>query len=306
MDSSWILLGPTACGKTDLSLDLAERHDLEIVSMDSMQVYRDLPLLTQVVAHPERRGIPHHLLEILEAGESFDTGRYLERVSEVLAGIRERGRRALFVGGTALYYRALVDGLSPLPPADPERRLALESVADREGVEALWKRLEAIDPGRAAKVHPRDRKRLIRALEIAELTGEAPSALYQRPRPVVLARWRAVGLTRDRAELEARISARIEAQWAAGLVAEVESFRARHGDRARTSLQALGLPLVLELLEGKREESAARAAMIKGTRLFARRQMTSFRADPRIEWVEMTQRDRAEVLDRVSTIFTKT
>jgi tRNA dimethylallyltransferase len=286
------LTGPTACGKTELALAVAERVPLEIVSMDSALVYRGLDIGTAKPSPEVRRAVPHHLIDILEPTESYSAGRFAADAARLIAEIRARGRLPLLVGGTLLYLKALRDGLAALPRADAAVRAAIEREAAEHGWAALHARLEQVDPEAAARIKPSDRQRIQRALEVHALAQrpltELQRAAEKGERPRVLA---IAVVPEDRAELARRIERRFDAMVAAGFVAEVERLRAR-GDLTPDlpAMRAVGYRQLWAYLDGSWPWDEARARAIAATRQYAKRQLTWLRGDTRIEaWPALSQ-----------------
>jgi tRNA dimethylallyltransferase len=290
------LTGPTACGKTELALALAERVPLEIVSMDSALVYRGLDIGTAKPSLRVRRAVPHHLIDILEPTESYSAGRFARDAAALVGEIRARGRLPLLVGGTLLYLRAFRDGLSALPRADLAVRAQLDAEAAAHGWAALHERLRLVDPEAADRIAPSDRQRIQRALEVHALTERPITELQRaggdRKRPGVLA----IALVPDsRADLAVRIERRFDAMLAAGFVAEVERLRARGDlDADMPAMRAVGYRQIWAHLEGQCTFEAARAKAIVATRQYAKRQLTWLRGDPRIERWPALAADLAE------------
>jgi tRNA dimethylallyltransferase len=279
------LTGPTACGKTELALALAQRVPLEVISMDSALVYRGLDIGTAKPSREIRAAVPHHLIDILEPTEAYSAGRFARDAAALVEEIRARDRLPLLVGGTLLYLRALRDGLAPLPRGDRALRTALDREAAELGLGALHDRLRCIDPAAAARIAPTDRQRIQRALEVHALTSrpitELQRATGDRVRTAVLA----VALYPDsRTELAARIERRFDAMLAAGFLHEVEQLRAR-GDLTpdMPSMRSVGYRQLWAYLDGQCSLEAARAKAIVATRQYAKRQLTWLRGDPRIE-----------------------
>ncbi len=283
------LVGPTASGKTELALLLGERTGAWVVSMDSMQVYRRMDIGTAKPGPAERARVPHFALDVVEPSERYDVQRYLADAGRALAAIRAAGRPALFVGGTGLYLRALVQGLFSGPDVDPELRARLEQRFDREGGAVLHAELERHDPAAAIRIHARDRKRLVRALEVLEQTGRTPSD-WQRQwgwhgAAAVARPHRIVGTRLSPEELEPRIRSRIAGMLERGWAEEARAIRDGPGF-GPTASQALGYREVLELADGRVGRSEVEETLSRLTRRFVRRQNTWFRSFPEIRWLD--------------------
>ena len=274
----WFLAGPTASGKTAVGIELAEQLGAEIVSLDSMTLFRGMDIGTAKPSVEERRGIPHHLLDVIEPHEDYSLAQYVTAAEQVCREIVDRGRVPLFVGGTGLYLRGLLRGVFAGPPADWSLRERWQNFAKEHGAPALHARLQQIDPVAAARLAPQDERRIIRALEVHELTGtplsdqqrEQPLALEVRPSHVY---W----LAPDRAWLHERINTRVETMFAAGLVDEVRHLQNSSRPWSRTAAQALGYKETLEYLSGARDLPETIAFIQTRTRQFAKRQHTWFR-----------------------------
>jgi len=289
------VVGPTASGKSDLAVALALALDGEVVNADALQLYRGMDVGTAKLAPHERRGVPHHLLDVLDVREEASVATYQRHAREVVADIHMRGRRAVVVGGSGLYVRALLDRLD-IPPTDPQVRAAIEADLERDGAAALHARLDRLDPAAAAAILPGNGRRVVRALEVIELTGRPFSATLPRleyHRPAVQ-----IGLAVPRPQLDARIADRVYRMWEQGLVPEVRDLAGRGLREGRTARRALGYAQVLEALDGAGPRgpdgdpagleaalAAAREATVLATRRFARRQESWFRRDPRIHWL---------------------
>ena len=297
------ITGPTASGKTDLALALAERFPLEIVSMDSAMVYRGLDIGTAKPKPDVRAAVPHHLVDIIEPTESYSAGRFAQEATRAIAEIRARGRLPLLVGGTLLYLRALRDGLSVLPRADVAIRAELDRDAAAHGWQELHDRLRRVDPDAAARIAPADRQRIQRALEVHALTGQSISSLQQAGR---LARHSGVLVLalvpENRADLAARIEQRFDAMVARGFVAEVERLRARgdlHPDLP--SMRAVGYRQLWSHLDGRYGWEEARGKAIVATRQYAKRQLTWLRGDPNcVVWPALAPGLVERCLERLS------
>ncbi len=282
------LVGPTASGKTAVALEIARRIPVEIVSLDSMSVYRGMNVGTAKPTPRERAQVPHHLIDVAEVVESFSVGRYVTLAQAASADIESRGKQPLFVGGTPLYLKALVSGLFDGPPADAEFRAALEARAALKGVAALHEELKRVDAASAARIHPNDLKRIVRALEVFHKTGRPLSEHQtQWSEDAHDADARIAGLAWDRAELYRRIDARVERMFAGGLVDEVRGLVEKYGRLGREASQALGYKEVLAHLAGGPGLPDTVALVKRNTRRMAKRQLTWFRSFERIRWFAM-------------------
>ncbi len=291
------LVGVTASGKTELALGLAERLGREIVSLDSMLVYRGMDVGTAKPSSAERARVPHHLIDRVDPSETYDARRYLLDVAQVCDELRGRGRQALFVGGTGFYLKLLCDGLFEGPPVDLEVRAGLEARGEQLGWSRLHAELLERDPKSGRRIHPNDRKRVVRALEVLEQTG-CPLSAWQAqwaaseaaPRPRCL-----LGLEPDPAAYDARVAERIRGMLAAGWLEEVQRIR-DEGGFGPSAIQALGYSDLLAHLEapGSLDELVARIAL--KTRQFARRQRTWWRRFNDVAWAprELTGEARVE------------
>jgi tRNA dimethylallyltransferase len=286
-----LLMGPTASGKSALSLALAERLGGEIVNADSMQVYRDFRVLTARPSPEEEARAPHHLYGYADAGELYSTGRWLTDALAVIGAIRARGRRPILVGGTGLYLKALTEGLADIPAADPNLRAALRARAEREGAPALHAELTARDPVTAGRIEPNDTPRVLRALEVLETTGESISALQASTKPALAEdAWTGIALTPERDTLYKAINARFDAMLATGALDEVRALAARKLDPTLPALKAHGAPALMAHLRG--ELLLAQAAEIgkRDTRRYAKRQFTWI-ANQMPDWPRVTSPD---------------
>ncbi len=277
------LMGATATGKTELAIELGERFGLEIVSVDSAQVYRGMDIGTAKPTDAERAAVPHHLIDLREPTEAWSAWDFVVASRGLIEQIDARGRGALLAGGTMLYFNAFEQGLSRLPPADPELRARLEREAAVRGWPALHARLAEVDPASAARIEAADAQRIQRALEVHELTGAPLSQLHARrhagyPGPV----HRIILDAPDRARLHARIERRFHAMLELGLIDEVERLRAR-GDLhpALPSMRAVGYRQVWRYLDGETSRDEMIDAAVAATRQLAKRQLTWLRKQPR-------------------------
>lgn len=280
-----VIVGPTASGKTALGIELACELGGEVVSADSQQVYRHLEIGTAKPTARERAAVPHHLVDFAEPTESLSAGSYARLADEAIAAIGARGRLPIVVGGTGLWIRALLLGIAEIPPADSALRARLEALAESKGRAALHDRLAAIDPESAAEIPAANAVRVIRALEIHELTGEKPSVVRARHGFAKLRyRARVFGISPPREALYRRIERRARAMFESGLVEEVRGLVAC-GLRDAPALKALGYPQALEVIDGRASVEQAIAATAQASRHYAKRQLTWFRADPLVEWL---------------------
>ncbi len=277
------VVGPTATGKTELSLRLAQSLGAEIVSVDSMVVYRGLDIGTDKPTSSDRAKVPHHLLDLVDPAEPFSVAAYQAEARSALRGVRDRGRTALLTGGSGLYFRALVDDLE-FPGTDPAVRATLEREAAAVGAEALHRRLCDTDPRAAEKIEPANVRRTVRALEVAALTGRRFSdfaAAWQDHPP---GRVRAAGIDQPRDVLAERIESRVRAMIDRGWIAEVDALIGRGFKAWLTASQPIGYAELAEHLEGELTLADAVDRTVRRTKNLARRQMAWFRRDPRIRW----------------------
>ncbi len=292
------LVGPTASGKTEASLELARRLDAEVVLVDSMTVYRGMDVGTAKPSPEERAGVPHHLLDVVDPVEPFSVARFQRLAREAVVAIGARARMALLVGGSGLYYRAVVDDLE-FPGTDRRLRGSLEAEAAVLGSERLHRRLAGFDPAAAARMEPLNARRTVRALEVAALTGRIFSSFAERWDRYPEGRVRAAGVTVPPEALRARIEARVRRQLEGGLVGEVRELLDRGFGPFLTASQAIGYLEVAEHLAGRcgLEETAGR--IVRRTRGLARRQMAWFRRDPRIRWFEAGPDGAGALVDEI-------
>jgi len=295
-----VLTGATASGKTQLALELAERWNAEIVSADSMQVYKRLDIGTAKPTAAERARVPHHLLDLVEPDEPFDAVRFCAAADEAIAEIDARGRRVLVVGGTGLYLRILLFGLAELPPPDPARRRELEAEADRLGNAALHARLATLDPVAAARIHPADRFRIVRALEVA--AAGRPISQIQDEHRFAEPRYphRMVALEVPRDELRARILRRAEGMLAGGLLDEVRRILDAGYSPELRPLQAFGYREPVAAVLGRRSADGLAEAIALDTARYAKRQATWLRGERAVEWCEP---EVGEAGSRLTTVW---
>ena len=286
------VVGPTATGKSDLAVELARRLDGEVVNADSMQLYRGMDVGTAKLTDAERRGVPHHLLDVWDVRVAANVADYQRLVRRQLLEIAARGRRAVLVGGSGLYVRAALDDLA-FPGTDDAVRARLEAELAEVGPAALHARLAAVDPAAATAILPSNGRRVVRALEVVEITGAPFTASLPEPGAYAVPAVQ-LGLTVDRPTLDARIETRVDRMWAQGLVEEVRRLAADGLREGRTASRALGYSQVLRYLDEECTEEEARAETVRATRRFARRQESWFRRDHRVGWLDAGSPDLFE------------
>jgi tRNA dimethylallyltransferase len=286
------VVGATATGKSDLAVELALRLGGEVVNADSMQLYRGMDVGTAKLTNAQRRGVPHHLLDVWDVRVAANVADYQSLVRRTLHDLESRGRPAVLVGGSGLYVRAALDDLT-FPGTDDGVRARLEGELAEHGPAALHARLQQVDPVAAAAILPSNGRRVVRALEVVEITGRPFTASLPEPAAYAVPAVQ-VGLALDRAELDERIAARVDRMWAAGLVDEVRRLVDQGLREGRTASRALGYAQVLRHLDGDWTEQQAREETVRATRRFARRQESWFRRDPRVVWLDATAPDLAE------------
>lgn len=298
------LTGPTASGKTRIGVELARRLDAEILSLDSMALFQGMDIGTAKPGRDERAAVPHHLLDLVPPSADFSLAEYLSAAHDAALKVREAGKQALFVGGTPLYLKSLLRGLYQGPPADWEFRRQIEEEIAVVGLAALHERLQQVDPLSAAKLHPNDKRRIVRALEVAKLTGKPLSHMQTQfedapPEHTM----RVYALEWPRPVLHRRIEQRVDAMFAGGLVDEVKALLERYGALSRTASQAVGYREVIEHLDGVRDLPSTIELVKARTRQFARRQETWFRSLPEVQRIPLAEGDAPEdVAARIARI----
>ncbi|WP_245598978.1 tRNA (adenosine(37)-N6)-dimethylallyltransferase MiaA [Halotalea alkalilenta] len=287
-------MGPTAAGKTDAAIALHERLDCELISVDSAMIYRQMDIGTAKPSAQELARAPHRLIDILDPAQSYSAADFRRDALAEMTAITARGRTPLLVGGTMLYFKTLLEGNGGLPSSDPALRAALEAEAQRRGLAELHRELAAVDPQSAARIHPNDPQRLLRALEVQRQTGRSLTEHWRAQRAEPLP-WRVLQLAlvpADRAALHARIEARFDAMLAAGLVDEVAALRAR-GDlhASMPSMRSVGYRQLWRYLDGECDWATMRAQGIAATRQLAKRQLTWLRSWPELLTLEVPRDD---------------
>ncbi|MFF6778874.1 tRNA (adenosine(37)-N6)-dimethylallyltransferase MiaA [Streptomyces sp. NPDC012637] len=293
------VVGPTAAGKSDLGVFLAQQLGGEVVNADSMQLYRGMDIGTAKLTMEERGGVPHHLLDIWDVTEAASVAEYQRLARAEIDRLLAEGRTPILVGGSGLYVRGALDVME-FPGTDPELRARLEAELEERGSGVLHARLAAADPEAGRAILPSNGRRIVRALEVIEITGKPFTA--NLPGHDSVYDTVQIGVDVARPELDARIATRVDRMWEAGLVDEVRALEARGLREGRTAARALGYQQVLAALAGECTEDEARAETIRATKRFARRQDSWFRRDPRVHWLSGAAEDRGELAGRALTL----
>lgn len=303
-----MLVGPTAVGKTAFSLAIARRFRIDIISGDSVQVYRGMDIGSAKATPAERADIPHELIDILDPDEPFTAADFQRRAAGLIERSAARGRLPAIVGGTGLYIESVVyDYRFPGAGADERVRSRWEEEADKLGLAALHELLAERDPAAAARIHPNDRKRIVRALEICDATGETMSEQVQKREKKSPYRLCMIGLTMERERLYERIERRVDAMIEQGLVDEVRSLLAKGYDRSLPSMQAIGYKEIAAYLHGEVTLERAVELLKRNTRRFAKRQLSWFRTMPQIHWIDVTETGKFSThCERINDIIATT
>lgn len=299
MQPAIVIVGPTAVGKTDLSLDVAQNISGQIINADSMQLYKGMDIGTAKLPLNKRRGIAHHMLDVLEVTETANVADYQRDARKVIEQLAKQAIQSVVVGGSGLFIQALLDDMQ-FPGSDPEVRERLTREADEIGPDAIYQRLVEIDPEAAKNILPGNTRRVIRALEVIELTGQAPVTTLQQLTEIVPSV--RIGLRRDRAELDDRITKRVELMWEQGFVDEVKHLETLGIRNGLTASKALGYAQVLNALSGEISIDEAKAQTIQATKRFARRQESWFARDKKILWLEASSATAKEVQEIVQKV----
>jgi tRNA dimethylallyltransferase len=300
------VLGPTASGKSALGLALAERHGGEIINCDSTAVYRGFDIGTDKLPVEARRGVSHHLIDIADPTDVYTAAQFARDAAAVIRDVHGRGRLPVLVGGTGFYYRALTRGLFPGPGADDRLRARLDRVAMRRGPERLHRMLARVDPESAARIMPRDQKRLVRALEVYLATGKPLTAHFATTAsPIADCRVTAIALRLPPALTAERVARRVDDQFARGIVDEVRGLLARGVPPDARPFGGLVYRQVMEMLRGVRGEAETRALIVQENRRYARRQLIWFRKEPNLRWFDGPG-ERADTLQRVEAALVET
>jgi tRNA dimethylallyltransferase len=281
------ILGPTATGKSALALAVAARHGGEIINCDSTAVYRGFDIGTDKIAAADRRGIPHHLIDIVDPTEEYTAAQYARDAAAIIRDVHARGHLPILVGGTGFYFRALTRGLFPGPGRDAALRRRLESIAERRSVAFLHRMLRKVDPESAVRIQPRDLKRLIRALEVFLLTGRPLTSHFaDTASPIPGVDVLAIGLRLPAADISERVTRRVDEQFERGLMDEIRTLLARGIPEDARPFGGLVYRQALEHLHGVRDEAATRALIAQENRRYARRQLIWFRKEPTLVWFD--------------------
>jgi len=287
------IVGATATGKSELSLQLAEQLKGEIVNADSMQLYRGMDIGTAKLSLQERRGIPHHLIDVLDVNQDASVAEYQGWARSKINELLGSGKSVIVVGGTGLYVKAILDELN-FPDTDPEVRARLSEEADRIGGDAMHERLGKLDPAASAAIPKENLRRVVRALEVIEITGKPFTANLPRAGASYYPDAKQFGLVMDRDDLKARIDRRVDLMWSEGFVGEVRALIEKGITTGKTAKAALGYNQIISFLEGRISESEAMEETKRATRAYARRQETWFSRDARIKWLKGGTKERLD------------
>ena len=299
------ILGPTATGKSALALHLAERHGGEIVNCDSTAVFRGFDIGTDKTAPADRRGIPHHLIDIADPTEEYTAAQFARDAAAAIRDIHARGKLPLLVGGTGFYFRALTRGLFPGPGRDDALRGRLESIAARRGVGFVHRMLARVDPESGRRIQPRDLKRLVRALEVFFLTGRPLTAHFaDTVSPIPDVDVLAIALRLPAAAISERVTRRVDEQFERGLLDEIRTLLARGIPESARPFGGLVYRQALEHLRGARDEPSTRALIAQENRRYARRQLIWFRKEPNLSWFDGPGESSATIADALRLIDT--
>jgi tRNA dimethylallyltransferase len=295
-----VICGATATGKSDIAIEIAQEIGAEIINADSMQLYRGMDIGTAKLPEGERGGIPHHLLDVLDVSQDSTVAWYQEQARAAISEIHARGKDAVIVGGTGLYIKAILDDLN-FPDTDPEVRAKLEAEAEEFGAASLFTRLEELDPAAALAIDRANTRRIIRALEVIEITGLPFTANLPREDSSRYPDALQFGLVMDREHLRERIDLRVDRMWDQGFVAEVDQLIAQGIREGSTAQRALGYAQIIAMRDGTMTEEAAKEDTKRASRQYARRQETWFSRDARIQWVAQHQPRLETILQKINS-----
>ncbi|MDD3805799.1 MAG: tRNA (adenosine(37)-N6)-dimethylallyltransferase MiaA [bacterium] len=294
-----VLTGPTAVGKTDIAVKVATVTNAEIISADSIQIYKGFDIGSAKPSEEEREGIPHHLLDVADPCEGFSVARYKDMAEAAIRDIWSRSKQAVLTGGTGLYISAVIDGFSfPEGTDNPAVKIAFEKTADQEGLAVLYKQLERVDSASASRIHHNDRRRIIRALEVYKTTGRPLSHFKRRGNEPPRFDAVIIALTMPRELLYRKIEARVEAQIEAGLIDEVQQLMSRACVRDSLAMQGLGYKEIAAYIDGRCSLEEAIATLKRDTRRYAKRQLSWWRRDSRVHWLDICEFCDKEALVR--------
>lgn len=297
-----VILGPTAVGKTEVALNLLSKIRGEIISADSRQIYKGMDIGTGKPSLMIRKKFSHHLVDIISPSQIFNAGEFKKQAEEIIKKLQKEDKLPLVVGGTALYIKALVDGLFVGPGADWNLREKLKQEAEKKGNKALYEKLKKIDPETASRVHPNDQRRVIRALEVYYLSGKKISS-YQKERPSSLLKTVIIGLRRKRDSLYKLINERVDKMIKEGLIQEVETLLKKGYSEELPSMQGLGYRQIIGYLKGKYSKEEAIRLIKRDTRRFSKRQLSWFKKDKRIIWLNMEDYSFNKAADKIIEIL---
>ena len=295
-----VICGATATGKSDIAIEIARELDAEIINADSMQLYRGMDIGTAKLSIEERGGIPHHLLDVLDVNQDSTVAWYQEHARAAITEIHSRGKDVVIVGGTGLYIKAILDDLN-FPDTDPEVRAKLEAEVEEFGAASLFARLEELDPAAALVIDRANTRRIIRALEVIEITGQPFTANLPREDISRYPDALQFGLVMDREHLRERIDLRVDRMWDAGFVDEVDRLISQGIRDGVTAQRALGYAQIIAMRDGSMSESEAKEDTKRASRQYARRQETWFSRDARIQWVAQHQPRLETILQKINS-----
>ena len=295
-----VICGATATGKSDIALDIAEQIGAEIINADSMQLYTGMDIGTAKLSVGQRRGIPHHLLDVLSVKQDSTVAWYQQLAREQISEIHSRNQHVVLVGGTGLYIKAVLDDLN-FPDTNPEVRTRLESEAEEYGADSLFARLQELDPAAALAINRANTRRIIRALEVIEITGKPFTANLPREDSSRFPDALQFGLVMEREHLRERIDLRVEKMWEQGFVAEVDALIADGILEGSTAQRALGYSALLAMRAGDMTEEEAKEETKRSTRQYARRQETWFSRDKRIQWIAPHQPRLETIMQKINS-----
>jgi len=296
-----VICGATATGKSDLAISLAQEINAEIINADSMQLYRGMDIGTAKLSLKEHKNIPHHLLDVLDVREDASVAWYQGKAREIIEEIESRGKNVVVVGGTGLYIKAILDELI-FPDTDPEVRASLNTLAKQIGERAMHERLQVLDPAAALAIDSQNLRRVIRALEVIEITGKPFTANLPRQESTRYPNALQFGLVMDREKLDERISQRVDLMWERGLVEETDRLVEQGIREGRTAQLALGYAQILKFRDGLFSEAEAQEDTKRATRQYARRQETWFSRDARINWISPTESRLERIMGQLKGI----